>query len=54
MEREIERQERDMKEMGAGSESKAKIKEMERELDHMSKELEFVRKEANEKDEELK
>lgn len=43
-----------MKEMGAGSEAKSRIKELEREVDHMGKELEFMRKDTDEKDEEIK
>lgn len=54
VERDIERQEREIKEMGVGSEAKTRIKELERELDHMAKELEFMRKDTDEKDEEIK
>ena len=36
VDREIERQEREMKEIGVGSEAKAKIKDMERQIDSLN------------------
>ena len=54
VDREIERQEREMKEIGVGSEAKAKIKDMERQIDSLNQELQFVRNETNEKDDEVK
>ena len=57
VEREIEKQERDRnqgKEHGSFAESKTKVKEMERELEDLRKELQFEQSQAGEKDEELK